>query len=151
MVRVASLLARFGIPAVLALLSGPALADSSRDFGNYEVHFNALTTDMLSPAVARQYGIARSGNRGMINVVVLKKTLGTPGQPVKADLQAMGTNLTGQIKDISLREIDEGNAIYYLGEFSVIHQETVDFDIRVRPAGSNDTYHVRFRHQFFGP
>lgn len=151
MARVSSLLARFGIPVALALLCGPALADSSQDFGNYVVHFNALTTDMLSPTVAKQYGIARSGNRGMINVVVLKKVLGTPGQPVKADLQAMGTNLTGQIKDISLREIDEGSAVYYLGEFSVVHEETVNFDIKVRPAGSNDTYHVRFRHQFFGP
>ncbi|MGA7801512.1 MAG: DUF4426 domain-containing protein [Gammaproteobacteria bacterium] len=141
----------FGVPVLAALLCGPALADSSQDFGNYVVHFNALTTDMLSPTVAKQYGITRSGNRGMINVVVLKKVMGTPGQPVKAELRAMGTNLTGQIKDITLREIHEGNAIYYLGQFSVAHEETVNFDITVHPAGSDDTYHVRFRHQFFGP
>ena len=50
-----------------------ALDETFKDFGNYEVHFNALRTDELTPDVARVYGIQRSANRVMLNVTVLRK------------------------------------------------------------------------------
>jgi len=31
-----------------------------QDFGDFEVHYNALRTDQLAPDVARAYGIERS-------------------------------------------------------------------------------------------
>src|SRR5690349_6400814 len=42
-----------------------ALDETFKDFGNYEVHFNALRTDELTPEVTRAYGIQRSSNRVM--------------------------------------------------------------------------------------
>ena len=56
-------------------------AENSKDFGQYVVHFNALATDQLPARVAREYRITRSKNRGMINITVLRKVLGSRHQP----------------------------------------------------------------------
>lgn len=124
-------------------------AENSQDFGDYVVHFIALSTTDLSPAVTREYDIKRSKNRGMINIAVLQKVLGTTGAPVAAEISASATNLTGQKRAIGLREIREGTAIYYIGEFPITHEETLRFSVLVKPEGQSDTQEVNFKQQFF--
>jgi hypothetical protein len=124
-------------------------AENSKDFGQYVVHFNALATDQLPARVAREYRITRSKNRGMINITVLRKVLGSPGQPVHAFTDVSATNLAGQYRRIPVREVREGNAIYYIGEFGITHEETVRFDVRVRPQGTPDTLQVKFSQDFY--
>lgn len=131
----------------LSALSGHA--ENSRDFGQYVVHFNALATDQLPARVAREYRITRSKNRGMINITVLRKVLGSPGQPVHAFVEVTGTNLAGQYRRIPVREVREGNAIYYIGEFGVTHEETIRFDVQARPQGSPDTLKLEFSQDFY--
>ena len=140
-------------PAIVAslalLLTLPASAENAQDFGDYVVHFNALTTDNLPPSVTREYGITRSKNRAMLNVTVLKKVLGTTGQPVSAKVGATVSNLTGQQRDIELREIREGSAIYYIGEFGVNHEENLDFSVVALPEGHDRPLRVQFQQRFF--
>lgn len=123
--------------------------DSQQRFGEYVVHFSAQRTDMLTPAIASTYGIVRSKNRAMLNVAVIKDKEGTPGMPVRARVEAKATNLTGQLKTLQLREIREGDAVYYIGETSVADMETLLFDIQVSPQDSDKTFNVRFQQQFF--
>jgi len=131
------------------LLAAVAQAENSQDFGDYVVHFNALSTDMLPASVTKQYGLKRSKNRGMINIAVLRKVLGTTGKPVTAEVTASAANLTGQQRDINLREIREGTAIYYIGDFPVTHEETLRFRVSVKPEGEAETFEVKFKQQFF--
>lgn len=126
-----------------------ARAENSQDFGDYVVHFNALTTNFLPPAVAKSYGIKRSQSRGMLNISVLQKVLGMTGKPVTAKISASASNLTGQQRNINLREVHEGNAIYYIGEFSVSNEETLDFALQVTPDGVAKPFAVKFRQQFY--
>ena len=135
---------------LLTLLSPlSVLAENSQDFGDYVIHYNALATDMLPPAVARDYHITRSQNRGMLNITVLKKVLGSPGQPVHARVEASARNLAGQDRTINMREIREGNAIYYIGEFGVANEETLKFSVRARPQGERDFFPVEFSQDFY--
>ena len=144
---------RIGIAWLFGLclnLAAPGVqADNSQDFGDYVVHYNALATDMLPPQVAREYQITRSKNNGMINITVLKKVLGSPGQPVHARVEVTATNLTGQARDIRMREVRDGNAIYYIGEFGVANEETLKFSVRVRPEDSPDFIQVEFNQDFY--
>jgi len=133
----------------LIALSGVSFAENSQDFGDYVVHFNALNTTSLPPSVTREYGIKRSKNRGMVNIAVLRKTLGTAGEPVAATLITKATNLTGQKRSINLREVREGTAIYYIGDFPITHEETLRFKVSVKPKGQTETYEVKFKQQFF--
>lgn len=135
--------------ALLITVSGASLAENSQDFGDYVVHFNALNTTYLPPTATREYSIKRSKNRGMINIAVLRKTLGTAGKPAAAEVQASATNLTGQKREISLREVREGTAIYYIGDFPITNEETLRFQVTVKPEGQKESYEVNFKQEFF--
>ena len=138
------------LPVILLCLNAAAVrAENSQDFGDYVVHFNALTTDMLSPKVASEYDIKRSGNHAMLNVVVLRKVLGAVAQPVTAKITGTARTLTGQQRALELREIREPNAIYYIADFGVSNEEALTFHLDVKPDGAEDTYSVQFRQQFF--
>ena len=119
---------------------------TSIDIGDHVVHFSAQSTDQLPPEVARAYDIVRSKNRAMLNVSVLHKADNTS---VAADVTVKTVNLTGQLKNITMRIINEQDAIYYIGEVPVANRETLIFDIRVIPEGVESASDVRFKRQFF--
>jgi len=135
--------------ALLLVFGGTALAENSQDFGDYVVHFNALNTTHLPPGATREYGIKRSKNRGMITIAVLNKVMGTAGKPVAASITAEASNLTGQKRTIALKEVREGNAIYYIGDFPITHEETLRFTVDVKPDGQKESHEVKFKQQFF--
>jgi hypothetical protein len=85
----------------------------------------------------------------MFNISVQKKIMGTTGQPVAADISGKAINLNAQTKPMKPREIVEGTAIYYIGEFSVTHREVLDFDFNITPEGESNPYNLKFRQQFF--
>lgn len=142
----------FALAASLALtgwLPGAATAENSTSVLGYTIHHNAMTTDNLTPEVARAYGLQRSKNRGMLNVSVIKEKPGTTGEPVTAEVAASATNLAGQHRTIPMREIEDGDAIYYIGEFRIADEETLKFTVEVTPSGESSSHMVRLTQQFF--
>ncbi len=133
------------------LVFSPGIAaQQSQDFGQYVVHYNALNTNLIPPQVAQGYGIQRSSNRALLNVTVLKKVMDTPGTPVDAAVTASGKNLTGQIREIEIREVrDSAGAIYYIGQFPVHNMETFNFTVEVGLEGEEEPLVVKFRQQFY--
>ena len=124
-------------------------APSSKDFGDYVLHFNAVTSDLVSPEDAAKYGISRSRSNALLNVVILKKTGEPAAVPISGDVSAKSSNLTGQLKKVDLRKIAEGDSIYYIGVIPVANNETLNFEITARPEGSNEPLVVKFQQQFF--
>lgn len=126
------------------------LNEHQRQFGDYVVHVNALTTDQLPTEVAQGYQIARSKNRAMLNVSVQKQA-GASETAIPAKIDVVVKNLTNQIKDISVREIreTEPQAIYYIGEVPVSHEETLVFNIDLTPEGATDPILLSYRQRFF--
>ena len=129
--------------------SEPATS-SSRDFGNYVLYFNAIRTDALTPEVAKNYNIARSANRALVNISMVKKAGGKAGVPVPGSVTAQAVNLNGQLKDLTLREVREGDAIYYIGDVPVTNDETLVFTVDANPVNETSHFSVRFQRQFFG-
>ena len=119
---------------------------SDANIGDHVVHFSAQSTDQLPPEVARAYNIVRSKNRAMLNVSVLREEDGTA---VVAQVSVKTVNLTGQLKNVTMRQIEEGDAIYYIGEVAIANRETLVFDISVTPEGSQIVSDVRFKRQFY--
>ncbi len=134
----------------LLTLSGTSKAQQAQDFGDYVVHYSALNTNFIPPQVAKGYGIHRSSSRALLNITVLKKVMDNPGTPVMASVTASGTNLTGQRREIDIREItDTEGAIYYIGELPVHNQETYNFTVEVIPTGKTDSLTLEFQQQFY--
>jgi hypothetical protein len=136
--------------AALCLCSVAAVAHAeiSQKFGDLEVHYNALTTDELQPEVARAYKIDRSKTRGLVTMSVLKKNKVGALTPVPAKLTVYVTNLTQQLANVDMREIKEGTAIYYLGEFRVVPPDTLKFTATVEVAGE-PKHDMTFDQKFF--
>ncbi|HEX5045941.1 MAG TPA: DUF4426 domain-containing protein [Gammaproteobacteria bacterium] len=123
--------------------------ESSKDFGDYVVFFNAIRTDQLTPEVARDYGIVRSKSRALLNVSIHRKGEGGRTTAVTGAVAASAINLTGQLKTMTLREIPEGEAIYYIGELAVTDGEVLIYTVDVTPSNESSRFTVRFKKQFF--
>jgi len=133
-----------------ALTSLPAIAQQAQEFGDYIVHYNALSSSLITPEVAKAYNIKRSDSRALINISVLKNAGDQMPTAVKAKVTTSGRNLTGQTRNVDMREIDDGDgAIYYIGELSVRNMETFDFTVMVLAEGQNKPFKVKFRQQFY--
>lgn len=154
-----TLLISLSLLASLTACSGPGnsatvpeaqpAAASSADIGNHIVHFSAQSTDKLPPAIARQYSIVRSKNRAMLNVSVLRES---DNMPVLADVTVKTVNLAGQLKNVTMRKIEEPGdivAIYYIGDTSVANRETLTFNISIKPDGEDTFSEVTFKRQFY--
>jgi hypothetical protein len=103
----------------------------------------------LPPEVARAYDIVRSKNRAMLNVSIIRKSDNTP---VVAAVTVKASNLTGQLKNVTMRKIEEPGettAIYYIGDTAIANLETLIFDIGVTPEGEDGLSEVRFTRQFY--
>ncbi len=136
-------------PGASALPLEPPTA-SSRDFGDYELHFVALRTDRLTPEVARSYNITRSPNRALLNVSILRKSADGPGTtPVAGKVVVRAVNLNGQFKDMAIRELQDGDAIYYIGDVAVANEETLVFTVEATPSDETKALAVRFQREFF--
>jgi len=124
--------------------------DSFKTVGDYEMHYNALRTDQLTPEIARAYGIERSKNKVLLNISVLHRGSGeTATAATDADVVVNAHNLNGQTKDLPLRRITEGTAIYYIGDVSISGSETMVFEMKATPVGSNTTLEATLTREFF--
>ncbi len=134
-----------GMLIALFLLLVPAhgRAEQFEKFGDVVVHYNALSSDQLPPEVAKTYGFARSSRKGLINIAVQKDTKPQP-QALEALVKASATNLLGQRVDVTVKEIREGDSIYYLGEFPVAGTDTLNFSVEVTPAGATAPLKFKF-------
>jgi hypothetical protein len=121
----------------------------------YVIHYNALSTEILLPEVARRYGVVRSKNRAMLNVSVRKggKNNLMQTQAVLAKVTAQAVNLNGQLKELEMRQVEEGDAkskaIYYITVFTVTDKETLNFTLKVDPENKGQEHEIKFKQQFF--
>jgi len=122
--------------------------ENQKVFGNYTIHVNTLTTDQLPPEVAREYKIARSKSKAMLNVVITENIDGAD-KPVSGTVTTVARNLANQIKDMEMREIIEQDAIYYIGVIRVDNEENIIFDVAATPANEREPFLMTYRQQFF--
>ena len=143
------------LPAVLIascflFQSGDGVAQQSETFGKYVVHYNVINSDQIPPQVAQGYGIKRSSSRALVNITVMDSTQGENGTAVHAAVTTDTINLTGQRREVEMREIvEEGEAIYYIGELPIHNMETYNFTVHVQVEGQPEPFEVKFRQQLF--
>jgi len=133
----------------VSLTSFSSYAENSKQFGDYVIHYNAFRSDVLSPDMAKQYGLTRANNRILVNIAVLKKAMGTTGQATRSKVTGHASNLTGQLKNLEFKEITSGSAIYYLAETKISDGEFLKFDLKITPEGKDRATKLRFNKRFF--
>jgi hypothetical protein len=123
------------------------LAQQTETFGPFELHYSVVNTTFLDPTVAATYGITRGEKRAILNLAVREKLAeGSAARPMV--LQGRTSDLMQQ-QALEFREIREGEAIYYIAEFSFINEEWRFFEIEFRPEGATQSYTFKFKHQLY--
>ena len=145
---------RTGIRAAVVLLTlilaiAPATAENSTRARGYTVHHNAVPASMLTPEVATRHGVVRSRYRGLLTVSVIQETANTTGRAVPARIQAEAKSLTGRVERLEMREVTEGDAVYYLATFPVTDGDDMRFSLEVTPRGEALPITASFSQQFF--
>ena len=133
---------------IAAVLAGSAIAEQFETFGDYTIHYSVFTTDVLSEEIAKSYGIARSKNRALLNISILKKEMGASGTPIHAAVKVTATNPSAQLRELEVRELEEPGAVYYLAETGVKHGEVLTYKVEVTPSGDSTPYNFSFQQQF---
>jgi hypothetical protein len=123
--------------------------EGSKDFGDYVVYFSTMGTDQLTPDVASQYGIVRSNSRALLNISIHRKLEGGGTEAITGAVTASAVNLNGQLKNLTLREISEEKAVYYIGELAVSNGEVLIYTVDVTPDNGPGRFTLRFKKQFF--
>lgn len=115
-------------------------------FGNWEVHYIAFPSTMLSAEIARLYNIRRSNSRALINISVLDASLDSkPGQRVT--IQGYALNSLGQRLNLTFRRFVEDSAIYYVAETTHGHEDRLRFFITIQQG--DRTEELRFTQTFY--
>lgn len=129
----------------LVLLAGAGSVQAeSQDFGDYTVHYIAVNSTFIQPDVAAQYGIERNRRGAFLNISVLKNNADGSTTPVQARISGGKQNLMQQVGDIAFREVREGAAIYYIGQFEFSNAELLRFRVQVQPEQAGPTYNLEW-------
>jgi hypothetical protein len=131
----------------LALLCVPTLAQQSETFGPFELHYSVVNTTFLAPEIAATYNITRGEKRAILNLAVREK-LADGSAPRAMRLKGRTWDLI-QNQPLEFTEIREGEAIYYIAEFTFINEEWRFFEVDFRPTGAEKTYTFKLKHQLY--
>ncbi len=123
------------------------VTETSKIFGNHEIHFNAFKSTFLLPEVAKLYGIGRDKKLGVVMVSVIRKD--APGVGVDARVSGAATNLASQMKNLKFDEIREGEAIYHISTFAFNQKEHLTFNVDVEIAPTGETHALKWRQEFW--
>lgn len=119
---------------ILFVVSRPAAAGQSERYGHYIVYYSAISTDLLSPNVARAYGYQRSSHKGLVNIAIKRDVGNGVEQAIAGKVDGSAINLSGQRVPVDFQQVKESEAVYYLGTFPISGSDTVRFDLTVTPA-----------------
>lgn len=136
---------RLIISLLLALmLSFTSNAEQKQQLGNWDVHYIAFPSPLLTPDVAKQYQLQRSKYNGIINVSVLDSQT---QHAQKVAISGSATDLQGRTRQLEFSQIIEGEAIYYLAQIPFYHQQHYRFNINIQSA--NGTEQLKFEQTFY--
>lgn len=139
-----------GLLMLLTLASTAAQgSESPAQFDGYEIHYAALPSTFLDAKTAREYDLVRSRAVGLLNVSVHRTTGEDAPEPITVQLQGQTTNEARQVKELSFKRVQEGDAIYYLAQFRYREGKTMVFEFEAAPYGESETLPVRFSRELY--
>ena len=121
-----------------------AAAEQKQEFGDYEVHYIALPTTVLSAEVAKQYQLARSKSTGFLNISVLKKQPDGSTRAISAFIRGSIRNMVQQQRQLEFSRISEGDAVYQIAQFWYSQGENMIFELEVQADPNQGPFSLRF-------
>ncbi|MCS6787580.1 MAG: DUF4426 domain-containing protein [Thiobacillaceae bacterium] len=122
----------------LTLLGAPASAWSQRHSthkGNLELQAEALPASALAAELAARYRVEPAADRGVLLVWVQRRERGHT-VPMPAQVYAGAMNRRNLVISIPLREVRNGEAVHYVGEYRISPPDELRFLINANVLGT---------------
>jgi hypothetical protein len=133
------------LTALFAIQAQAAEPYSTKDI---ELSCVAVPTTELTSEAARSFNVERSPNRGLLTVTLIKKGKNGKSETVGGQIYAGAINLRNNLSNIPIREVHDGNSVYYLGEYLVSAPDTLRFLVNANVLGK--TMKSEFSREFYG-
>jgi hypothetical protein len=131
--------------ALLLLAAGAAGAEQVRRVEGHEIHYNAFRADFLPASVAKQHGLTRAADRGLLNVTVLRPRSDATLESIEASVHAFVSRRGEARSEVRMRPVREPGSVSYMGAFRIEGEAPYDFELRVQPFGAARSEKIRFR------
>ncbi|GAB2932281.1 DUF4426 domain-containing protein [Rheinheimera gaetbuli] len=126
------------------IVSFSAAGEQKKQLGNWDVHYIAFPSPILTPEVAQQYKLQRSKYNGIVNISVLDKTT---QQAQKVAISGSARDLQSRQRTLEFTEVIEGDAVYYLAQLPFHHEQRYSFTITI--SSGNQTQQLKFDQVFY--
>ena len=114
--------------------------------GDVVVHASALQTSTLDEAIAKRYGLERSGRVAML-LVSVRRADGSDAAGLPVSIDATVTPDRGTPERITLRQISVVGLVDRVGTVEIAPPESLRFDLVIRYGNSTST--MQFTRDFF--
>jgi hypothetical protein len=119
---------------------------SSKNFGNYTVHYSTFNSLFVPAEIAGIHKLVRAKDQTLINIAVQKTV---SGDAVPASIEGTAKNLLQQVKTIDFKTVEEPGAIYYLGALRHTNEEIFHLDFTIIPEGESTPLQLRLTRKLY--
>ena len=131
----------------LMLWSTLVAGQQSERFDQFELHYSIVYSTFLTPQIAAEFGIPRGKDKAMLTLSVRDaEARDVEGRPMRIEGRTWDL-ITGG--DMTIKEVREGRATYYLIPFEFLDREYRFFEFDFTPEGSDQTYSYKFKTQLW--
>ena len=126
-------------PVTASTSQAPQQAEAR--LGDVVVHASALQTSTLDEAIAKRYGLERSGRIAML-LVSVRRADGSDAAGLPVSIDATVTPDRGTPERITLREISVDGLVDRVGTVEIAPPESLRFDLVIRYGTSTSTMQI---------
>ena len=126
-------------PVTASTSQAPQQAEAR--LGDVVVHASALQTSTLDEAIAKRYGLERSGRIAML-LVSVRRADGSDAAGLPVSIDATVTPDRGTPERITLREISVDGLVVRVGTVEIAPPESLRFDLVIRYGNSTSTMQI---------
>ena len=132
---------------LLGFIASPVLGQQSTRYDQFELHHSIVYTTFLSAEVAAEYGITRGADKAILTLSVRDVNSGEiAGRPMVIEGRTWDL-ITGG--NMSVKEIREGRATYYIVPFEFLDREYRFFEFTFLPEGAASPYEHKMKVQLW--
>lgn len=132
---------------LLLLFCLPALGQNSVDAGQYQINYIAYNSTFLEREVAKLYKITRAKNMAVVNISVQDNS--NEGKGVEATVSGTATNILHQIRNLTFRKVNSGDAIYYIADYRFDEGDVLTFKLDVTVPDATRPTAVEWQQKFW--
>ena len=116
-----------------------------KQHGDIKIFYSAFDSSFIAPEVAVAYNFVRGKDKGLVNIVVVKKL----GQGEPAEISGKVLNIFQQSQQLEFIAIKEKNTVYYLAPFEFENEDLLTFKITVDSPVSQGPYSFKFQKKMY--